>query len=270
MAVAMMSMDRSRAPVHAPDPGARGAPTGQRGWRRGWHGGARRGALAASVSLAVLLVLLPDVAAQPVAVTRPEVPAGEPLAVARLTQLEDLPLRDARGEKAGEFEDVVIELGSGRILHAVISVPRGRDEAELTVPLRELQAFRPSDERAAPRLVLLAPAATLPPASKPPAGTPYASGEGLLDDTIRDPTGAEVGEVKEVLVDFRSGVVRHLLVEPARGVASRERLYLVETARLQRPEGSAHLVLDQPAEGLAAMPAVPKNALDSTDFAKLR
>jgi hypothetical protein len=102
----------------------------------------------------------------------------------------------------------------------------------------------------------------------PPTAHPYASGEALLDDAIRNPSGELVAEVKDVLIDFRSAHVRHLLVQSAKD--PQDRLFLVELVRLQRPEGSPHLVFDGTAEQLAASPSIPKARLDDTDFATLR
>jgi sporulation protein YlmC with PRC-barrel domain len=226
-----------------------------------------------SLCAAACLALASAVAAQPVVVAPAtgESAGTTPMEVARFTQLEDLALRDARGAKAGEFEDVVFELQSGRILHAVISVDRGwgKAEAEFAVPLRDLGVHRlPPGERPATRLVLSVPPHTLPPASKPADGSPYASGEALLDDAIRNPSGELVAEVKDVLIDFRAAHVRHLLVQSAKD--PQDRLFLVELARLQRPEGSPHLVFNGTAEQLAASPSIPKARLDDTDFATLR
>jgi sporulation protein YlmC with PRC-barrel domain len=133
-----------------------------------------------SLCAATCLALAAAAAAQPVvmAPAAGESAAATAIDVARFTQLEDLTLRDARGAKAGEFEDVVFDLQSGRILHAVISVDRGlgKGEAEFAVPLRDLGIYRqPPGERPGARLVLSVPPQTLPPASKPADGSPDGS-----------------------------------------------------------------------------------------------
>ena len=127
--------------------------------------------------------------------------------VARLGELADRPIVNARGAKVADVYDVVIDTEEGRAAYLVVSVglkvvpiPMPSPELGFTADKVELTMDRARLE-SSPALDMIA------------LGARYKRGREIVGGKLKDPNGATIAAVKDLMIDTSNGQVASVVVE---------------------------------------------------------
>lgn len=150
---------------------------------------------------------LPGPAAAAAAQAAPQAPPAPPPIdpEARLSRLVGAVVVDGKGAAIGKVDDALVDMGSRRMTHALISLaPAGAAprRVELAFPAAGLD-WEPG------KLTYIGDVSKLPTAGPAPAGNPQGAMRAteLLKAKVADDTGQEVGSLEDVVVNLRSGQV---------------------------------------------------------------
>jgi sporulation protein YlmC with PRC-barrel domain len=201
--------------------------------------------------------------------TAPAAAATHELQAVRLSKLEGVNIYDADSKRIGEVEDLVLEPGSGRVLHALVSIGgvMGVGDKRFAVPTRQLRAFSRSAEEGIPMKVSLDAAPdSLTPAKKLDKDSPYVMGTKLIGTDVNDSAGKEAGEIEDLIVDLRSGEVRIALVEFDKSWSVDDKLFAFQMSELKQDKEGKKLAVNVTRESLAQTPSIEKSRLDKVDL----
>lgn len=195
------------------------------------------------------------------------------------SRLVGMDVVDRRGENVGEIEDLVIDLSDGRIRHVVLSSGGLLDIGDKHY-VYTLDQFSRSPE--GDRLALKADADSLRtapsfdsggwPGFNEPIWSPRGQANGsetdlrrvseLLGMELRNPSGVDVGELKDFAIQFPNGEARAIIgFDP--GDNADERLVAVPPAKLGIPRDSNRAVVNMTRSELMNAPPVSSSDLSS-------
>ena len=150
---------------------------------------------------------LPGPAAAAPAQAAPKAPPPPPPIdpEARLSRLVGAVVVDGQGATIGKVDDALVDMGSRRMTHALISLaPAGAAprRVELAFPAAGID-WEPG------KLTYIGDVSKLPTAGPAPAGNPQGAmrATDLLKAKVADDTNQEVGSLEDVVVNLRSGQV---------------------------------------------------------------
>lgn len=107
---------------------------------------------------------------------------------------------DAQGAGIGKIEDLLVELATGRLTHAVVATQGGSRALPLPAP----GAFRHGEAIAIDPRKLVAP---------PAADGRLRRASRLLDTELEDHAGEDVGDVRELIVNLGTGRLRYAVAQ---------------------------------------------------------
>lgn len=131
---------------------------------------------------------------------------GQAPAPVRLGELDDRPVVGAGGAKIADVYDIVVDTEEARAAYIVLSV--GMRVIPVTMPSAEMIFAKDKIELALPRARLEA----MPALDMSALGPRYKRGRDLLGTQLKDPAGAILGEVKDLMVDVTNGNVAAVVV----------------------------------------------------------
>lgn len=129
-----------------------------------------------------------------------------PAATVRLLELADRPVMDARGTKVAEVYDVVVDTTEGRAAYLVVSV--GLKVVPLPMPSAEV-SIGPD------RVVVEKSRAELermPALDMSALGPNYKRGRDILGADLKDQQGADIGDVKDLVLNAADGVIASVVI----------------------------------------------------------
>lgn len=131
---------------------------------------------------------------------------GQAPAPVRLGEFDDRPVVDANGTKIADVYDVVVDTEEARAAYIVFSV--GMKIVPVAMPSPEMMFTKDKVELAYPRGRLEG----MPALDMAALGPRYKRGRDLIGTQLKDPVGAILGEVKDLMIDLGSGNVAAVVV----------------------------------------------------------
>lgn len=131
---------------------------------------------------------------------------GQAPAPVRLGELDDRPVVDASGAKIADVYDIVVDTEEARAAYIVLSV--GMKVVPVALPSTEVAFTKDRVELALPRARLEG----MPALDMSSLGPRYKRGRDLVGTALKDPAGAILGEVKDLMVDVVNGNVAAVVV----------------------------------------------------------
>ena len=83
---------------------------------------------------------------------------------------------------------------------------------------------------------------------------------------VNDPSGKEVGEIEDVVVDLQSGDAGYALIEFEDDWGGKDKLFAFPMADLKRGKEGKDFVLEVTKESLSGTPSIEKSRFDKVDF----
>jgi sporulation protein YlmC with PRC-barrel domain len=132
-----------------------------------------------------------------------QAPAAPPV---RLGEFDDRPVVDANGTKIADVYDVVVETEEARVAYIVFSV--GLKVVPVAIPSPDMMFTKDKVELAFNRARLEG----MPALDMSALGPRYKRGRDLIGTQLKDPVGAILGEVKDLMIDLGNGNVAAVVV----------------------------------------------------------
>ena len=213
---------------------------------------------------------------------------------ARVSQLIGKDVRNAKNEDLGDIQDLVIDMDTGRVQYAVLSFggALGMGDKWFAYPLK---AFRPAADK--DELVLNVDQAQLKSAEgfeknrwpnwndvdlrgridrwfdkqAPVTKTGrYKRASELIGGDVKDSTGKDIGDIKELVVNLAGGTVRYAIVEFDRGWFKADRYVVVPMQSLKRTGDKDDYVISRSRTELENAPSFEKSKWPDINDAKYR
>ena len=195
--------------------------------------------------------------------------------MSRGTVLIGKPVKTSDGHKAGQLQDLLLDLPSGRVEAVMVSVSRHEVvpvPAQCLAFASQYRVILEADKRRfqqAPRCEPPRPgsgldartlgaaleyfAGTQPQLSTGPAGG-WSSAESLLGAPVAGARGEPLGKVKDLMLDVPAGQMVYVVVEPGPGAAGPDDLYVVPPVCLTVQPASRSLKLKLTQDAFLAGP----------------
>lgn len=132
--------------------------------------------------------------------------AAQPAATVRLLELSERPVVDAGGAKIADVYDVVVDTNEGRAAYLVVSVGMKVVPVPLPSPNVSIQADK---------VVLTIGRSQLertPALDMAALGPSYKRGRDILGADLKDKSGVDIGDVKDLVLNAADGVIANVVI----------------------------------------------------------